>query len=281
MSIDLHVHTTYSDGTLTPYEVIQLAKTKSLQAIAITDHDTTDGLDESKSYCEQFNIEFIPGIELAGQYNNIEVHILGLLIDYHDSPLSKALQSIVKERNARNNTMINLFNDIGINITLQELSDNNPDCIITRSHFANILVAKGITNTREQAFRKYLSKGCPTYIERNYLTAQQCIQLIHDSNGIAILAHPTLYGYHYNQISTMLQDLKESGLDGVEGIYPTYTPPQTKQIYRLAEANNLLLSGGSDFHGTAKPNLDLGSGYGRLDVPYSILSNLKEYKNNI
>ncbi len=274
MIIDLHCHTTCSDGTLTPKELIQLAKAKKISVISITDHDTVDGLEEGKKEADKLGITFLNGIELAGSFKNEEeIHILGYDFEINEELLN-TLSFMVKERVKRNQKMIKLFQENEINITLEDLEAISGKKIISRAHFAEVLTSKGYTKSREEAFKKYLNPGCPTYIPRQYFTPKQCIDIIHKANGKAVLAHPTLYNLGFEEIKNLIIDLKEKGLDGVEVKHSTYSYEQEAFLTNFVKKQSLILTGGSDFHGSIKKGLSLGSGYGTLVVPYRFYESL-------
>lgn len=277
MSIDLHTHTKCSDGTLTPKELIKLAKIKGLDVISITDHDTIDGLVEGYQEAKKEGITFINGIELAGSFKeDAEVHILGYGFEITEE-LKNTLDFMVEERDKRNIHMIKLFQNMDINITLDDLKKISGDKIISRAHFAEVLAMLGYTKNREEGFKKYLNPGCPTYIPRKYFTPKQCIDIIHKAGGIAVLAHPTLYGLGFEEIKTLIADLKNQGLDGVEIMHSTYSYEQQAFLTNFVKKQDMLMTGGSDFHGTIKKGLSLGTGYGNLLVPNKIYDNLIQH----
>ncbi len=286
MKVDLHSHTTYSDGTYTPAELISYAKEKGLSAIAVTDHDSISGVQESKKLAEQSGIEFVEGIEFAAQcifddINLEEIHILGYFVDTNNSKFIETVNSISEGRYNRNAKMIELFGDEGIHFTMEDLlNGGSKDKIITRSHFAQILVDKGIVKTKDEAFPKYLRPGAKTYLPREYYTPKECVEIIHQAGGIAVLAHPTLYGLDDKGIEILIKEMKNIGMDGVECIYSTYSPEQTEYVTSLAKKYNLVKSGGSDFHGETKPGLDLAVGFDNLHIPYEIYDNMLKYRNN-
>ena len=277
--IDLHAHSTASDGTYTPAEVAKLAKTIGLAAIALTDHDTIDGLEEFQKAGAALGIETITGIEfptLWGKHHRPEIHIVGLGFDPNHPVLSERMKDIKESRDIRNRKMCEKLSSIGLHITLDEVAANAGGEIITRAHFANVLLQKGYIAKKEDAFSRYISTGLPGYVEREFLTPELCIQTIKEAGGAAILAHPTLYGLNMEQLEELCAELIPCGLDGIECQYSTYSPAETKAITALAEKMHLLPSGGSDFHGKNKPNIHLGSGKSNLAIPYSFWEELKK-----
>ncbi|MBO5985668.1 MAG: PHP domain-containing protein [Lachnospiraceae bacterium] len=282
--IDLHVHSTRSDGTYTPTELVEYAIEKGLTAFALTDHDTTDGLDEAISYANALRAEgkadvpeVIPGIELSTNIEDTEVHVAGLFIDKENPEFQNYLKEFVASRNLRNVKMCAKLTEIGIPITAEELESAFPNCILTRAHFASWLREHGYVSSNKEAFDRYLGKRCPCYVRREKITPQKAIALILTAGGIPVLAHPILYRLSDARLEALVATLKEAGLMGIEAIYSTYEPSEERQIRRLAKKHDLLLSGGSDFHGTNKPRIDLGVGLGRLYVPDELLENMKAY----
>lgn len=277
--IDLHVHSTASDGTYTPAEVAKLAKTIGLAAIALTDHDTIDGLEEFQKAGAALDIETIAGIEFAAlwtKHHRPEIHIVGLGFDPNHPVLSERMKDIKESRNIRNQKMCEKLSSIGLHLTLDEVAANAGGEIITRAHFANVLLQKGYIAKKEDAFSRYISTGLPGYVEREFLSPKLCIQTIKEAGGAAVLAHPTLYGLNMEQLEELCAELIPCGLDGIECQYSTYSPAETKAITALAEKMHLLPSGGSDFHGKNKPNIHLGSGKSNLAIPYSFWEELKK-----
>ena len=277
--IDLHAHSTASDGTYSPAEVAELAKKLGLSAIALTDHDTIDGLDEFQKTGNALGIETIPGIEFAAlweKHHRPEIHLVGLGFDPAHPALLSRMQEIRQSRDLRNNKMCEKLSSIGLHITIEEVAANAGGEIITRAHFANVLLQKGYIAKKEDAFSRYISPGLPGYVEREFLTPALCIQTIKEAGGAAILAHPTLYGLGMEQLEELCEELIPYGLDGIECQYSTYSPAETKAITALAEKMDLLPSGGSDFHGKNKPNIHLGSGKSNLAIPYGFWEELKK-----
>lgn len=288
-TVDLHTHTTYSDGTYTPKELIEYAVTKGLSAVAVADHDTFEGTDEAVLYGSLNNIEVIRGIEISTEYERhdekydfqTEIHIVGLFNDNKYHILNNKLDEVRANRTARNHAVIAKFNEIGIPITYQDLQSVAGGNIITRAHFAKVLLQKGYISCTQECFDKYLGNGKPMYIKREMLSYIDAISLINDSGGIAILAHPLLYKLSDKVLEIMISDLKAAGLTGIEALYSTHSPSDTKFIKTIAQKHKLLISGGSDFHGLNKPKIDLAVGYGNLCVPYEVLEQLKGAINNV
>lgn len=275
--VDLHVHSLYSDGTVSPTALVGTAKKIGLSAIALTDHDTIDGIDEFLQAGKKYEIETIPGIEFAVFYNqNLELHIIGLFINPKSQELLSCLDFVKNARENRNIHMAEKITALGFPITYEEVKAEAGGEIITRAHFARLMLKKKYISNYQEAFSKYISPGKPGYAERETLTPEVCIQTIHQAGGYAILAHPTLYYLDYLQIFNLCKELIPLGLDGIETYYSTYTKKQQKQICSIASFLHLKQSGGSDFHGANKPNIQLGTGTGGLAIPYSILEMLRK-----
>lgn len=279
--VDLHTHTSKSDGSLTPTQLVDYAIEKGLAAVAITDHDTTGGLDEALAYADTLHesgasdIEVIPGIEFSTKYEQKDVHIVGLYISYDAPAFQDRLNAFVDSRVNRNHKMCQNLRSAGIDITFDKLQAENPGAVITRAHYASYLLDHGYVKSRPDAFSQYLGDHTKYFVPREKVTPAQAVELILQADGIPILAHPTLYHMGNERLCALVASLKEAGLMGIEGFYSTYTLQDERDMRRIADKYNLLLSGGSDFHGANKPSLDLGTGYGRLFVPEEILQLLK------
>lgn len=273
---DLHTHSIASDGTISPSEIISIAKNTGLTSIALTDHDTTDGLAEFKESGYKYGIEAIAGVELAAAYKNTELHIVGLFIDYKNKELASDMEYIVNERIERNERMINALNNIGIKISIEELEENAGGKIITRAHYANVMTEKGYVRNNAEAFGNYIGSGKPGYVKRKTLTPERCIKTILNAGGVPILAHATLYGFNYLDIYTTVGKLKGYGLMGMETIYSTYTKKQSREMKKICKHYKLLQSGGSDFHGANKPDISIGKGRGNLGIPQEFAEKMKK-----
>jgi hypothetical protein len=280
--VDLHTHTNKSDGSYTPAELVDYAIEKGLSAVAITDHDTTEGLDEALSHAEALrsqgkaSTEVIPGIEFSTKYEEKDVHVVGLFISYHAPAFQKKLDDFVNSRINRNIKMCEKLQEAGLNITYEKLMAANPGAVITRAHYASYLVEYGYVKSRSEAFDRYLGDHTRYFVPREKVTPEQAVQMILEADGIPILAHPPLYHMGKERLEKLVAFLKGQGLLGIEALYSSYTPQDERDMRFLASQYDLLLSGGSDFHGKNKPGLDLGVGYGKLFVPEELLLRMKE-----
>ncbi len=274
--VDLHVHSNKSDGSFSPTELVNYAIEKGLSAFALTDHDTVDGLDEAIEAAKGKEIEVIPGIEFSTEYEGKDIHIVGLYIDYKCEAFTKQIQDFVDSRIDRNKKMCGNLQKAGIAISYEKLLEAFPDAVITRAHYAKYLLDHGAVKSMPEAFDKYLGDHTRYFVPREKVTPMQAVQLILDAGGIPVLAHPTLYHMSDKRLALLLYRLKEAGLVAMECIYSTYTPSEERHMKALAAKYGLLPSGGSDFHGTTKPKLDLATGYGKLVIPEEILTDLKK-----
>ncbi len=273
--IDLHVHSIRSDGTMTPKELVDYAVSKGLKAMALTDHDTVDGIDEIMEYAKDKPVEIIPGIEYSTQYNERDVHIVGLFID-HKAPVFLAyLARLRQSRIDRNHKLCANLRSAGIDITYEVLLASFPDAVITRAHYAKFLLDKGYVKSRDEAFERYLGDHTPYFVHREKVTPEEVIDVTRRAGGIPVLAHPTLYGLGSEQLDLLIGRLKAAGLMGIETYYSTYSPSEEKKIKALADKYGLLPSGGSDFHGENKPGLDLATGYGRSYIHEEVLAQMR------
>ena len=273
--IDLHTHSTCSDGTLTPSAVVKLAKEKGLSAIALTDHDTIDGLHEAIDAGRKYGIEVITGIEFS-VVADTEMHLLGLNFNIDCHAITNILDEMIIQREKRNHIVIELLKNIGIDITIDDILAEATSRVTGRSQIAKAMLKKGYVSSIKEAFDKYLSFGKPAFAERSTLTPEVAIEIIHKSSGKAFLAHLNQTGKSDEELYELLTHLKKCGLDGIEGYYTEYTENMNIRYRKMAEDLGLLLSGGSDFHGTNKDGYELGTGKGNLKIPYEILEKIKQ-----
>ncbi|MDF2594338.1 MAG: hypothetical protein K0R69_679 [Clostridia bacterium] len=272
--IDLHVHSNISDGTLSPDKLALYAKHKGLSAIALTDHDTVAGIEACTQQGRLIDLIVIPGIEFSAEYKNQEIHILGYYIDSHHPILLSQLSALIASRKQRNSLMLEKLNKLGFSITPQDLisdTSSQTQTVFTRAHFAAALYKKGYVKSRSEAFDKYLGKDKPGYVQRAHFTPRECIDIIHQAGGLAVLAHPYLYSLSSSQLHTLLKQLSSDGLDGLETFYTTHSKEEIANLLSLCITFCLFPTGGSDFHGDNKPGLDIGTGYGDLQIPYDVL----------
>lgn len=278
--IDLHVHSNHSDGTLPPEDLVTLATQSGLSSFALTDHDTVSGIAKAKEAARSAGaaITVIAGTEISAAYKNRDIHVLGLFIDETDTVLLQALEDAVHARELRNEQMAERFRALGIPLTLEELRRINPDTVITRAHFAKYLIEHGHVKNSEDAFKRYLNYDAPCFVPREYMQPEQAISLILQAGGIPVLAHPLLYKLPPAELETLIKRLKDAGLAGLEVYYSSNTGFDEQISYSLANRFDLLMTGGTDFHGANKPNLYLGTGRNHnLNIPESLLKPLYRY----
>ncbi len=271
--IDLHTHSTKSDGSFTPSELILHAEENDLYAIALTDHDNIDGLKEASDAAKNLNVKFIPGIELSCDFAS-ELHIVGLNIDYRNKDLALACEKFKDDRKKRNLNTIKRLNELGLEITLEEAKKYCPGDALGRAHIAKVLVEKGYALDVKDAFKKYLGKGKAGYSNEFRISYKEAISLIKNSGGAAILAHCHYLNMDNDEFIEFVKELKSLGLDGLEGYYTEYTKEQSDFYISVAKKLNLKISGGSDFHGAMKPDISIGTGFGNLKIEKELLNNL-------
>lgn len=276
--IDLHMHSTASDGTLTPSELAAAAARKGIRAAALTDHDTVSGVAEFKSACAGYGIEAVSGVEISAKYKT-EMHILGLFIDENNEQLVKRLDELKKTRLDRNAQMLELIRKNGMDITAADITGQKDGGQLEntgRAHIARALVEKGYASDIQNAFDLYLSKGKSCYIGRKLFTPEESIRLITDAGGIAVLAHPYYITQDRDELYKVLSWLKEMGLGGVESWYSEYPTEYRDLCIEMCKRLELLPTGGSDFHADNKPHIKIGEACGGLEIPYALFEGLKK-----
>lgn len=272
--IDLHVHTTASDGTLSGREVVELAAQSGLAAIAVTDHDTVSGYAEAAKAGAELGVEVVPGIEISTKYGGA-VHILGYYIDPDSDKLRPVLDWVVNDRNERNRKMAELMAADGLPVSYDDMRRRFGD-VIGRPHFADILVELGMADTVQDAFDRFVEKGQRYYIPRTILPIESAVEIICAAGGVPVLAHPFQYKRDDAGLREIIEYCMGYGLRGMECRYSGYDAEMVAYLERLADEYGLVKTGGSDFHGSNKPHIALGAGInGNLNVPYDFLSELK------
>jgi predicted metal-dependent phosphoesterase TrpH len=274
--VDLHLHTTASDGVMSPSEIVRYAKAKGLQAIAITDHDTIEGLEEGLSEGKRIGFEVIPGIEISAVHSPGSMHLLGFFLDIYHPLLNERLGYLQKARAERNPKIAEKLSRLGIDLTYEEVLKVSGGGQVGRPHFAQVLLGKRYVRSFQEAFDRFLKKGAPAYVDKFRFTAKEALHFINEAKGIAVLAHPNTLGMNgYSELENLLVQLVEEGLKGVEVYYPEHSASEVAQYKILAERYGLLLTGGTDYHGIDKNSLDIGVGRGDMKLPYSLVENLK------
>ena len=281
--VDLHTHSTCSDGTYTPAALMDYAAEKHLRAIALTDHDTMAGIDEAQARIEEqrYDLELVPGIEFStswqveGSTREQEVHVVALFLDRHNAALQTHLRDFVASRIERNKKMCRLLTEAGMPVPYETLEAENPGAVITRAHIARFMLEHGYAKDKKEIFSRHIGEGCPCYVPREKITPFDAVRVALQAQGVPVLAHPMLYKLTEEELTLLARRMKEAGCIGIEAIYSTYTQAQEHTVRRIAADCGLLISGGSDFHGDNKPGLGLAVGYGRLFVPASVLETLR------
>ena len=269
--IDLHTHSTFSDGTLAPAALVELADTLKIEAVALTDHDTIDGIPEAIDAARHRAVRFVPGVELSCEIEHGALHIIGLFIDHTHPGLNALLDEATANRNARNAKIADRFCDLGMPLTLAEVEEKAIIGTVGRPHFAAVLTEKGYTHSIREAFLKYLGKNGAAYYPKVRIAPDRAIRTISEAGGLSVLAHPDQTHLGGKALADYLQGLRDSGLDAMETHYSGYTVSRSRKYRKLAIRLGLMQSGGSDFHGGVKPGLALGAGPGDLHVPSELL----------
>lgn len=280
--IDLHIHSTASDGTLSPAEIIALAARLGLGAIAITDHDSIAGSREALLHGVPDSLGFLTGVEISAEpppsYPGAgSIHILGYGFRLDDPELNRALEKLQDSRRGRNPEIIARLNKLGIDIRIEEVEREAADGQPGRPHIAKLLIKKGVARSMDDAFDRYLGNGKPAYVDKFRIEFSQAIGLINAAGGTPVLAHPCLLELErLEQLDDLLQEMMSMGLKGLEVYYPLNSPEQTRQYSELAARHRLLKTGGTDFHGEIQPEIQLGVGKGDFHVPFGLYEKLME-----
>lgn len=277
--IDLHTHSTFSDGSLTPEALAGAACRAGLSAIALTDHDSIGGVARLLDACAREGVRGVPGVEIGADFSAGTLHLLGYFIRPEDEPLGRHLARLVADRRERNAEMLKRLNALGLTVTLAEVAAFAGENNIGRLHFAQALVARGDVASRDAAFDRYLAKGRPGYIERACLAPAEGIAMIRAAGGVAVLAHPFTLEAGREALERLVADLVAAGLQGIEVYYPQQTPRQMRQYQALAARFQLAVTGGTDFHGAPMPDIRLGVGFGALAVPDAVLDDLERRRD--
>ena len=274
--IDLHLHTTHSDGSLSPTDVLRLAHKAGVTALAITDHDIVTGIPEAIAAGAELGIEIIPGVEISSRVGNSELHILGYCLQWQDQELNRRLASLRESRHSRNPQIIERLRALGLDVTYEEVRALAGTDAVGRPHIARLLMDKHYVTSAKDAFDRYLAEGRPAYVARELPSPADAIAWIRAAGGVAVLAHPTWAKVSGESLNALLITLKAEGLGGIEVHYSSHTKRQTREYHDLAKRLDLLSTGGSDFHGITKPDIEVGTGKGGLKVSEKLLDPLKK-----
>ncbi len=274
--IDLHTHSTASDGSLTPGELAEEADSIGLTAVALTDHDTVDGLPEFMAAAERLGFEGVRGVELSAQFPLGTMHLLGYFIRPRDGSLANSLAELKEARRERNPRIIARLNDLGIPLTMDEVEELAGPGQIGRPHIARALVNMKVARSINEAFHRLLKRGRAAYVEKFRYSPEKSIAIIRQAGGIASLAHPKTLEVTNRRLPGILKELRALGLSALEAYYPDHSPEETSFYIRTAKRLGLVVSGGTDFHGALKDQIRLGVGRSNSHIPDSVLSELKE-----
>jgi len=274
--IDLHCHSTFSDGTNTPEELVALAEAAGLTALALTDHDTTDGLERFINAGKNSSVETLRGIELSAEYGETPLHILGYGFDPSNATLQEALEWVREGRAARNFQIVEKLNTLGYDLTFEDVRRHSADDLVGRPHFAAALIEKGHFKHKNKVFRQLLGKNCAAYVDRRRLKPAECLDVIRAAGGVSVVARPGQMRLTRNKLRRLIKKLKEQGLDGLEVWHSSHPPHQVKAFGQICKEFDLVATGGTDFHGALTPDLSLGTGFGNLSVPDEVLEKLRQ-----
>ena len=274
--IDLHCHSTFSDGTMTPSELVEMACEENLGGLALTDHDTIEGVPERLAEAKKVDLPALSGVELSANHGAIPIHILGYGFDPTDQALNQSLKHLQQTRQVRNEKIIANLLDLGINVTYSQMQSLAGDGVVGRPHFAQLLINLGKVKNMQSAFDKYLRKDRPAYAAREILPVEDAISIVHKAEGLAILAHPGTIPLENNQTIDLIHEFLEMGLDGIEAYYPVHSPGLRKELISLCEKMNLVITGGSDYHGNIRPGTRLGTMQKKQRVPFDVLLQLQQ-----
>ena len=276
--IDLHTHSIYSDGSMTPAELVRHAKDEGLSAIALSDHDSIGGVAEAVEEGKRIGIEVIPAIELSAEAET-ETHILGYYIDINNQALLDKLEYVRQVRREREEEICEKLRELGFDVSMEEVEELAETDVLCRAHFAKLMVAKGYVESVKQAFDLYLANGRPAYSGRQAMTDEEAVKLIDEAGGVSFLAHLHLTRKPHDELVSFVKRLRDAGLCGIEGYYTEYTPEMQDEFQAIARDLGMPISGGTDFHGAFKPHISIGRGLGNMSIPYSLLDTIKNANN--
>ncbi|MGI8905446.1 MAG: PHP domain-containing protein [Candidatus Sumerlaeaceae bacterium] len=264
------MHSTHSDGTDTPRALVEIASQRGLAAIAVTDHDTFSAVEEAKAAGTELGVRVLSGVEISVEYAGKTVHMLGYCFDAGADTLREKLGEILKGRDERNLQIVKKLNELGMDITYNEITAEAGGKVVGRPHFAAVLLRKGYVQQRQEAFDKYLAKGAAAYMDRLRFGPEDSVAMIREAGGVAVLAHPKLVRFPDGEtLDDLVRSLTDAGLGGIECYYSLHTAEETQQYLSLSRKYNLVATGGSDYHGRNKPKISMGTGEGDLHVPIS------------
>ncbi len=273
--IDLHTHSTASDGTLSPEELVTEAKNLGLKALALTDHDTTNGLEQAWQAGQKLGLEVIPGCELSVDFKQGQLHILGLWLPLKPKRLQKTLQDLRQKRHKRNEKILHKLQELGLDIDYAQVKALAGDVSIGRPHIARVMVQNSLASSIQEVLDRFIGPQGQAYVPKEKLGPAQAIQVLRQEGATVILAHPYTLEMPLEDLKHKVISFKKLGLQGLEVYYPEHSKEQTRAYLGLCQELDLLVSAGTDFHGSVKQDLALGTGRGDLELPYTLLKHLK------
>lgn len=276
MAVDLHTHSLFSDGSDSPTEIVNTAADIGLTGIALTDHDILDGIPEAAEAAAKRGIRFIGGTELSVLWRGQSMHMLVYFLEPTAGPLQDHLAELRRSRHDRNLEIVSSLQQLGIEITMEEVDTESRTGVVGRPHFAGVLINKGFVDSVPEAFERYLAAGRPAYVPRKRLTAEETITLSRQSEAVAVIAHPHTLNLRAAEFASGFRELVDIGLGGIESFYGEYSPEMRARIAAMCDALDIVATGGSDYHGRYKPHLSIGVGKGDLRVPDSAMDRLEE-----
>ncbi|MDZ7642193.1 MAG: PHP domain-containing protein [Desulfurivibrio sp.] len=274
--VDLHIHSTYSDGTMSPAELVALGRQRGLKALALTDHDTVAGVPDFLAQATDGQLELLSGIELSTWYGPDSLHILGYGLDYRHPPLLSALAEIQQARHRRNLEILTRLDELGIKIAYEAITGET-DGQVGRPHIARELVRLGVVGDMHHAFSHYLRKGAAAYVDSFRIHALEAVRLLTAAGGAPVLAHPAVLDNSLSALTRLLPELAAAGLAGLEIYYPAHSRKQFRQLRQLATDLQLLVTGGTDFHGPTAHGVPLGGSSQTVRVPLSCYQELTAF----
>jgi predicted metal-dependent phosphoesterase TrpH len=282
MAVDLHLHTTHSDGSFAPKDLVDLVRHYNVDVMAVTDHDDISGVQEAQARGKEVGVRVIAGIELSIDYplqGRAHLHLLGLMLDIENPDLLARLHYLREARRARAKEIVERLQKMNIDVHYDELEQIVSGESIGRPHIAHLLVKKGVVTQVSEAFEKYLGRNAPAFVAKKKMTLAEAIDLVHKAKGLAILAHPiSLFAKNFDELARYLDHFRELGLDGLEAYYSYHPAELTRFLLDYAKKNRMAVSGGSDFHGEAKPDIKPAIGTGNLHIPPEIVPALIEFR---
>ena len=273
--IDLHTHSTFSDGSWTPEELVEAAVAAGVTALALTDHDTTAGLPRFLAASAARGIDAVPGVEISAEFNPGSLHVLGYFVPADDPDLERELARFRAGRDARNAEILKRLKELGVPVDSDLLREAAGEGAVGRAHIAEAMVRAKHVKDRRDAFDRFLAKGGPAYVPRDRLAPADAIRLIRDAGGVPVLAHPITLRLSYDRVRELAKELKAYGLAGIEVHYPRHDGPRARRYGVIARELGLIATGGTDHHGAASPDLKLGCGFGGLRVPDAVVADLR------